>query len=109
MLGKTENWRVWIFWASFEVWAVSGFDKKIGHRFPLALSDFFYLEACKELGKTENRQVWIDFPYPKEIFLAQHLIDIVRKLKKPILASATEREPGSFLQSGKRLSVGLLH
>ena len=22
------------------------------------------------LGKTENRQVWIDFPYPKEIFLA---------------------------------------
>ena len=23
-------------------------------------------------GKTENRQVWIDFPYPKEIFLALH-------------------------------------
>ena len=24
------------------------------------------------LGNTENRQVWIYFPYPKEIFLALH-------------------------------------
>ena len=31
---------------------------------------FVYLRACKTVGKTENRQVWIDFPYPKEIFLA---------------------------------------
>ena len=79
------------------------------------------------LGKTENRQVWIDFPYPKEIFLALHFflsfflslysatppredyvqVDFVWKLKKR--QYLLQREPGSFLQSGKRLSVRLLH
>ena len=61
------------------------------------------------LGKTENRQVYIDFPYPKEIFLALHFDRYCWEIKKAILASATEPEPGSFLQSGKRLSVRLLH
>ena len=34
------------------------------------------------LGKTENRQVWIDFPYPIEIFLALIWIDFDWKFKK---------------------------
>ena len=87
MLGETENWRVLIdfpypneiFLAlhfdrfSLEGWAVSGFVKKLGIGSPSQSSfRFFYLGACKVLGKTENRQVWIDFPYPNEIFLALH-------------------------------------
>ena len=41
------------------------------------------------LGKTENRQVWIDFPYPKEIFLALHFDRFCLEIKKKtILASA---------------------
>ena len=34
------------------------------------------------LGKTENRQVWIDFPYPKEIFLALHFDRFCLEIKK---------------------------
>ena len=34
------------------------------------------------LGKTENRQVWIDFPYPKEIFLALHFERFCLEIKK---------------------------
>ena len=34
------------------------------------------------LGKTENRQVWIDFPYPKEIFLALHFDRYCWEIKK---------------------------
>ena len=41
------------------------------------------------LGKTENRQVWIDFPYPKEIFLAllygYILFENLRKIIIPAL------------------------
>ena len=83
MLGKTENWQVWIFWASFEGWAVFGFDKKLGIGSPSQSTfRFFYLGACKELCKTENRQVWIDFPYPKEIFLALHFDRYCSEIKK---------------------------
>ena len=41
------------------------------------------------LGKAENRQVWIDFPYPKEIFLAllygKILFEHLRKIIIPAL------------------------
>ena len=41
------------------------------------------------LGKTENRQVWMDFPYPKEIFLALYFDRFCLEIKKKtILASA---------------------
>ena len=47
------------------------------------------LGACKVLGKTENRQIWIDFPYPKEIFLALHFDRFCLEIKKKaIFASA---------------------
>ena len=59
------------------------------------------------LAKTENRQVWIDFPYPKEIFLALHFDRFCLEIKKKG-QYLLQREPGSFL-SGKRLSVRLLH
>ena len=58
------------------------------------------------LGKTVNRQVWIDFPYPKEIFLALHFDRFCLEIKKGNTCfSRNQREPGSFLQSGKGLSV----
>ena len=80
--------------------------KKLGIGSPSQSTFRFFLSGGPvKLGKTENRQVWIDFPYPylKKSFLHCILIDIVWKLKKAILASATEREPGSFLQSGSDL------
>ena len=61
------------------------------------------------VGKTVNRQVWIDFPYPKEIFLALCFDRFCLEIKKRKRQCLLQREPGSFLQSGKRLSVGLLH
>ena len=96
------------------------------------------------LGKTENRQVWIDFPYPKEIFLALHFDRFCLEIKKKdntcfseglvhswfdyLCVNSTKRRYSEnqyreittanwglattnqpILQSGKRLSVGLLH
>ena len=41
------------------------------------------------LGRTESRQIWKDFPYPKEIFLAllygQILFENLRKMIIPAL------------------------
>ena len=47
------------------------------------------------LGKTENRQVWIDFPYPKEIILAllygKILFVNLRKIIIPALLQHSDR------------------
>ena len=45
MLGKTENWRIWIFWASFEGRAVSGFVKKLGIGSPSQSTFRFFLSG----------------------------------------------------------------
>ena len=77
MLGKTEN---------CEFGYILGFFGGVGCFW---IFIFFYLGACKVLGKTENRQVWIDFTYHKEIFLALHFDRFCLEiLKKAILASA---------------------
>ena len=83
MLGKTENWRVWIFRLLLRGGLFLDLIKKMGIGSPSQSTfTFFYLGACKELGKTENRQVWIDFPYPKEIFLALHFDRYCSEIKK---------------------------
>ena len=46
------------------------------------------------LGKTENRQVWIDFPYPKEIFLALlYGYILFKNLRKIIISAPGQWQP----------------
>ena len=79
MLGKTENWRVCIFWASFEGWAVSGFVKKLGIGSPSQSTfRFFYLGGPVKCWVRQRT----GFPYPKEIILALHFDRYCLEIKK---------------------------